>query len=131
MNDGRTAHIVPIVFAFAGDRIYFAIDRKPKKTRKNLRRLQNIRRQRRATVLFDTYSENWDDLSFAIVYADARILGGRDLSERTRALRLLKNKYEQYRQGPYAMEEDDKAIVVRLRPRKIVSWKARDDSRTF
>ena len=54
-------HIVPIVFALAGDTIYNAVDRKPKRTTA-LRRLDNVRENPRAAVLAEHYDEDWTKL---------------------------------------------------------------------
>ena len=35
-------HVVPVVYACVGERIYFVVDEKPKRTRTGLKRLRNI-----------------------------------------------------------------------------------------
>ena len=57
-------HLVPVTFAVAGDRIYSAVDAKPKTTR-DLRRLRNIRADPRVAVLADHYDEDWSRLWWA------------------------------------------------------------------
>jgi PPOX class probable F420-dependent enzyme len=47
-------HLVPIVFALEDDRVYTAIDDKPKRTRE-LQRLANIAADPRVSVLVDSY----------------------------------------------------------------------------
>jgi PPOX class probable F420-dependent enzyme len=55
-------HLVPIVFALEGDRVYSAVDAKPKRTTA-LRRLANVRENPAATVLVDHYDdEDWSAL---------------------------------------------------------------------
>ncbi|WP_280508340.1 TIGR03668 family PPOX class F420-dependent oxidoreductase [Nocardia flavorosea] len=61
-------HIVPIVFAVAGDIIYTAVDAKPKSTTA-LRRLANIAANPQVAVLADFYDEDWTRLWW--VRADA------------------------------------------------------------
>ena len=51
-------HIVPITFALDGDRIVFAVDRKPKSTTR-LRRIENIESDPRVSVLVDAYDDRW------------------------------------------------------------------------
>ncbi|MEO8696226.1 MAG: TIGR03668 family PPOX class F420-dependent oxidoreductase [Acidimicrobiales bacterium] len=54
--------LVPITFALSGPIIVTAIDHKPKQTRQ-LRRLDNITRDPRVTVLMDHYDDNeWSAL---------------------------------------------------------------------
>ncbi|BCJ39966.1 PPOX class F420-dependent oxidoreductase [Actinoplanes ianthinogenes] len=54
-------HLVPIVFALAGDVIHTAVDGKPKRHRR-LRRLANIEHEPRVSVLADHYADDWSEL---------------------------------------------------------------------
>jgi PPOX class probable F420-dependent enzyme len=94
--DGRP-HLVPIVFAFGGDTLYSAVDRKPKRSR-TLRRIENARARPDVTVLVDHYDEDWRRLWWFRLRGRARVLD--DGEERERALVLLAEKYEQYRAEP-------------------------------
>src|SRR5688572_4142029 len=93
--DGR-AHLVPICFVLEEERLYSAVDRKPKRSR-DLRRLRNLRERPWATVLVDHYEEDWSRLWWARLGGPARILDGG--GEADRALDLLGEKYPQYRRG--------------------------------
>ena len=93
--DGRP-HIVPIVFALAGDTLYSAVDAKPKRSR-TLRRIENARRRPDVTVLIDHYDDDWTRLWWVRVRGEARVLDGGE--EAADALALLTAKYEQYRQA--------------------------------
>lgn len=94
-------HLVPVVFAVAGDRIYTAIDHKPKKS-PSLQRLVNIRRNPTVTLLADHYAEDWSRLWWVRVDGTARIVHRTEDMEV--GLDLLAGRYEQYRtnrpQGP-------------------------------
>jgi PPOX class probable F420-dependent enzyme len=94
--DGRP-HLVPIVFALAGDTLYSAVDRKAKTSRR-LRRIENARARPDVTVLVDRYDDDWSRLWWIRLRGRARILDDGD--ERDRALELLREKYEQYRAEP-------------------------------
>jgi PPOX class probable F420-dependent enzyme len=94
--DGRP-HLVPIVFALAGDTLYTAVDRKPKRSRV-LRRVENARARPDVTVLVDEYDEDWSRLWWIRLRGRARVLDEGD--ERDRALALLTEKYPQYRSEP-------------------------------
>jgi PPOX class probable F420-dependent enzyme len=50
--------LVPITFALTSTTIVTAVDHKPKQTRQ-LRRLDNIAREPRVTVLIDHYDDDW------------------------------------------------------------------------
>jgi PPOX class probable F420-dependent enzyme len=94
--DGR-AHLVPIVFALDGDTLYTAVDAKPKRSRR-LRRIENARERPDVTVLVDEYDDDWRRLWWVRLRGRARVLESGEEAER--AVRLLVDKYEQYRAEP-------------------------------
>ncbi len=102
-GDGRP-NVVPFVFALMGDRLYSAVDRKPKRSR-SLRRLENIRARPAVTVIVDHYEEDWSRLWWVRVRGTARVLeeGG----ERESALAQLREKYPQY-----AADPPDAAVIA-------------------
>lgn len=94
--------VVPCTFAVAGDLIYTAVDHKPKTTRE-LRRLRDIRRNPRVSLLVDHYEEDWDRLWWVRADGRARILddlGAPADQVRRAAILLLARRYEQYRTRP-------------------------------
>ena len=93
-------HLVPIVFAVAGDTIYSAVDAKPKRSTA-LRRIANIRVNPQVCVLADHYDDAaWNALWWVRADGVARIVepGGGDESEGGRAVNLLAARYQQYRE---------------------------------
>lgn len=90
-------HIVPVTFAVAGDRIYSAVDGKPKTTR-DLRRLRNIRSNPQVAVLADHYEDDWAMLWWARADGSASILAASD--ELAGPVQLLTERYPQYRISP-------------------------------
>jgi PPOX class probable F420-dependent enzyme len=94
--DGRP-HLVPITFAFADDTLYTAVDAKPKRSR-TLRRIENARRRPHVTVLVDHFDEDWTKLWWVRARGRARVLDGG--AEADRALALLVERYDQYREDP-------------------------------
>jgi PPOX class probable F420-dependent enzyme len=88
-------HLVPIVFAVEGDRIYSVVDAKPKRTGA-LRRLANVRENPAVAVLVDHYDEDWSALWWARADGDARVLE-LDLPEARQAVALLAQRYPQQR----------------------------------
>jgi PPOX class probable F420-dependent enzyme len=91
-------HVVPICFAVDGDRLYSAIDHKPKRG-PDLRRLDNLRANPAASVLVDHYEEDWDRLWWVRADGVAMVLEPEDAragEERGRAVDLLTRKYDQY-----------------------------------
>jgi PPOX class probable F420-dependent enzyme len=92
-------HLVPVTFALDGDRIYSAIDAKPKTTRR-LQRLANIRADGRVAVLADRYEDDWDRLWWVRADGQAAVLD--DRSRLAGPIGLLAARYPQYAGQPPA-----------------------------
>ena len=92
-------HLVPVTFAVAGDRIYTAVDAKPKTTR-DLRRLRNIRENPMVAVLADHYDEDWSRLWW--VRAELRWQGAGTADRAAALAALLAGRYPQYQDQPFA-----------------------------
>jgi len=95
---GGVPHVVPIVFALAGDTIYSAVDAKPKRSRR-LKRLANVAANPRVAVLADHYDDDWSALWWVRADGSARVLAAGE-PEAAEALALLTERYEQYREQP-------------------------------
>jgi PPOX class probable F420-dependent enzyme len=96
-EDGQP-HLVPVTFAVDGDRIYIAIDHKPKTTMTGLKRLRNIQRNPSVSLLADHYEEDWTALWWVRVDGRAGILTSD--TERLRPISHLAAKYAQYQLRP-------------------------------
>lgn len=83
-------HVVPIVFALAGDVIYSGVDAKPKRHTR-LQRLANIEHEPRVSVLVDHYADDWSLLWWVRADGVARVLPSSDA-----AIAALRAKYPQY-----------------------------------
>ncbi len=123
INRDGTPHILPIVFANNSRHIFFAIDNKPKRSKK-LRRLANIERNDKVTLLIDRYSENWQELSFLIIYARAEILSSKQRKEKNLGLRQLRRKYVQYQGQRYLPLDAETVTILRLSPLNWVFWRS-------
>lgn len=108
-------HLVPFCFALDRDSLVSAVDHKPKRTTR-LRRLENVARDDRATVLVDQYDERWDRLWWVRLDASASVLPEGPDAERARS--LLAGKYQQYRERPPL------GPVLSLRILRWSSWEA-------
>ena len=96
--EGRP-HLVPIVFAVAGDTVYHAVDAKPKRTTR-LRRLANATANPRVALLADHYDDaDWTALWWVRADGAARVLEP-GAAEAGRAVELLAARYAQYRETP-------------------------------
>ncbi len=110
-------NVVPICFVCGEEGvIYSAIDSKPKKvTGRNLQRVNNISVNPSVSVVFDKYSEDWDQLGYVVVHGLAQLLLSGD--ERQYAENLLRAKYPQYE--TYLKKG---APIIRVIANRHVSW---------
>jgi PPOX class probable F420-dependent enzyme len=111
-------HVIPICYAFDGKEIYSPIDEKPKKTSPLLlKRVRNIRANPYVAVVVDRYDENWKKLAYVLITGRAKLLlrGTRH----SRAVRLLRKKYPQYRK----MNLEERPII-RIAIAAWTSWGA-------
>jgi PPOX class probable F420-dependent enzyme len=88
-------HVVPIVFALVEDVVWSAVDAKPKTTQR-LRRLANVAATGRASLLVDSYDEDWRALWWVRVDGPAQVLPADD-PRAVAAVDALVAKYPQYR----------------------------------
>lgn len=89
-----TPHVVPITYVLDGNRIFSAIDHKPKSTA-NLQRLRNLKANPVASVIVDHYDDDWSFLWWARADGSARVVErGPD---HQRAVTRLMEKYAPYR----------------------------------
>jgi PPOX class probable F420-dependent enzyme len=72
LNPDGSPHLVPITFVLDGDVLYTAVDHKPKTTPR-LKRLANVRRDPRVSVLVHSYDEHWDRLWWCRLGGTARV----------------------------------------------------------
>jgi PPOX class probable F420-dependent enzyme len=90
--DGRP-HLVPIVFAVEGDRIYSIADPKPKEG-PDLLRHRNIAANPAVSVLVDAYHEPWEGIWWVRADGLAQVVSSGP--ERDTTLRLLLARYPDY-----------------------------------
>ena len=86
-------HLVPVTFAVSSDRVYIAIDSKPKRSM-DLKRLKNFAENPSVTLLADEYDDDWTRLWWARADGTARILT--DDADRQAPIQLLQARYPQY-----------------------------------
>jgi PPOX class probable F420-dependent enzyme len=90
-------HVVVTTFAVDGDTIYTAVDQKPKSSH-TLKRLRNVGENPWVTMLADHYTDDWETLWW--VRADGRAAILADQRQMAAPLRLLADRYWQYRLAP-------------------------------
>ena len=111
-------HVIPVCYAFDGRVIYSVLDRKPKRAPlTRLRRVRNIQANPQVALVVDHYEDDWQRLGYLLVVGRAKLLLEGD--ERDAAVRLLREKYHQYR----TMDVDANP-VIKIVPDRVVGWGA-------
>ena len=108
--------VLPVTFAVADGRIWSAIDRKPKRPGEPAR-LRFLRRDPRAALTVDRYSDDWDQLAWVQVLGRVSIM---EVGEGRAGLEALSAKYEVYR------EEAPPGPLLALQPERYLWWRAVD-----
>jgi nitroimidazol reductase NimA-like FMN-containing flavoprotein (pyridoxamine 5'-phosphate oxidase superfamily) len=110
-SEGDAIHIVPICPVFDGTVFYMATHAKTRKVR-------NLRKNNKATLLIDQYSEDW------LRHVAAMLTGTVDIIEKgqefERAKALLEAKYQQYNEL-FPIKEDE-SVILCFTPTKAVTW---------
>lgn len=104
-------HCVPVCYAYAQERIWIAIDEKPKSGRP-LRRLRNIAANPEVALTIDHYEDDWSRLAYLIVEGHAAELS---LSAPARA--ALESRYPPYRRMSLRR-------AIAITPARAIFWKA-------
>ena len=108
-------HIVAVTFAVDGDRVYTAVDAKPKTT-PNLKRLRNIAENPLVTVFADHYEDDWRELWWVRADGNASVLDG---AQRVKGpIGMLVSRYAQYRDTP------PEGPVIAVRVERWTGWSA-------
>lgn len=108
--------VLPVTYALAEGRVWSAIDRKAKRAGEPAR-LRFVRRDRRAALTVDRYSDDWEKLAWVQVLGTVEVV---DVAEGAAALEALSAKYEPYR------EEPPPGPLLALRPKRYLWWRAAD-----
>jgi PPOX class probable F420-dependent enzyme len=123
-DSGGAPHVVPICFALVGERVYVALDEKPKRLTDltRLRRVRNLIENPRVAIVVDVYDDHdWSRLGFALLRGRARLLLADQVDvsgdERSTALAALRARYEQYRS--MALEERP---IIAVDIERVGSW---------
>jgi PPOX class probable F420-dependent enzyme len=117
-EDGHP-RVLPVTFAVAEGRIWTAIDAKPKRDpAREPARVRFVRRDPRAALTVDRYSDDWDELAWVQVLGSMGVFAADDASA---GLEALARKYEPYRSsappGP----------VLALDPARCLCWCAAEN----
>jgi PPOX class probable F420-dependent enzyme len=108
--------VIPICFQVVGERLYSAIDEKPKRSAPlRLKRVRNLLARPEVAVVADRWDEDWTRLAWVHVRGRAELVESG--AEHRAGLALLRAKYPQYR----AMRLEERPLIV-LAIRAVRSW---------
>jgi PPOX class probable F420-dependent enzyme len=116
LDEEGAPRVLPVTFAVAEGRIWSAIDQKPKRAGEPAR-VRFLRRDPRAALTIDKYSDDWDRLAWVQVLGSVSVL---DVAEGAAGLDALSAKYSRYR------AEVPPGPLLALRPERYLWWRAAD-----
>ena len=120
LDDRDLPRVLPVTFALHDGALWSAVDRKPKRDPdREPARLHFLRRRPEVAFTVDRYDDDWERLAWVQVLGDAAIL---DVGECAQALEALTGRYEQYRAAP------PPGPLIRVEPRRVLSWRAQPGS---
>ena len=109
--DGDTMHLVPICPVFDGAVFYMATHAKTRKVR-------NLRKNNKATLLIDQYSEDWMRHVATMMPGSIEIIEKGSEFEKAKA--LLEAKFQQYKEL-FPIRQDE-SVVLCFKPAKSLTW---------
>ncbi len=116
LDDAGRPRVLPITFALAEGRIWSAIDEKPKRDpARELARIRFLRRDPRAALTVDRYSEDWRELAWVEVLGRVCVVPA---SDGAAGLASLAAKYAPYR------ESAPPGPLLALDPERFLFWRA-------
>jgi coenzyme F420-0:L-glutamate ligase/coenzyme F420-1:gamma-L-glutamate ligase len=111
-------HVIPVVFATDGRRLYTPLDKKPKRVEpRQLKRVRNLLENPKVAFVVDNYDEDWTRLAWMLVKGRGKIVENGEAH--ATGVRLLEEKYPQYKEMPLK----DRPLIV-ITPSRVTSWKA-------
>ena len=109
--------VVPVCFAYDGERFYSPLDEKPKRVGVGaLRRVRDIAARGEVALLFDHYEDDWSRLGCVLVHGRAALLPPTDAAH-SHALALLRARYPQYR----TMDLESRSVIA-VTPARVTAW---------
>ena len=113
-------HVIPIVFATDGQRLYTPVDEKPKRVAPSrLKRVRNLLVNPQVAVVVDEYDEDWTRLAWVLVTGQGEIVEAGEAH--ALGLRLLQAKYPQYDVMPL-----EHRLLIVVTPVRVTGWGALD-----
>ena len=111
-------HVIPVVFATDGRKLYVPVDEKPKRVQpRELKRVRNLFENPKVAFIVDHYDEDWTQLEWLLVRGTGALVENGETH--ATGIRLLEEKYAQYEEMPLKNRP-----VILITPSHVMSWKA-------
>ena len=111
-------HVIPVVFATDGRKLYTPVDAKPKRVAPSqLKRVRNLFENPKVAFIVDDYTEDWTQLAWVLVRGTGKTV--EEGEAHATGVRLLQEKYPQYEGMPLKA----RPLIV-ITPSHVTSWKA-------
>jgi PPOX class probable F420-dependent enzyme len=117
LDSDERPRVLPVTYAVCDGDLWTAVDHKPKRAgARELARVRWLRRNPRAALTVDRYSDDWERLAWVQALGRVEVL---DVAAPD-VVAALAARYEQYRERPPA------GPFLRLRPERFLCWRAVD-----
>jgi PPOX class probable F420-dependent enzyme len=119
LDERNRPRVLPVTYAVAGERLWTAVDRKPKeKPPGRIARVRYLRRRAEAALCVDHYEDDWSRLAWVQVIGSASVVEIGGTAETAAALAALKAKYDDYVAAP------PDGPLIGLHPERVLYWRA-------
>ena len=116
LDDASGPRVMPLTFAVVGERIWSAVDDKPKRRPGDtLARVRWLRARPQSAVTVDRYDDDWSRLAWVQLIGSTLVVEARGHDEVVAALAA---RYPQYRDHP------PPGPLLRFTPERAVWWRA-------
>ncbi|MCS6801149.1 MAG: TIGR03668 family PPOX class F420-dependent oxidoreductase [Chloroflexota bacterium] len=117
IGDDGFPYLVPFCYVLYQGALWMPLDAKPKRVPvERLKRVRNLIARPNVGVVIDRWAEDWSQLGYVQIRGIASLV--REGEEREAALRLLREKYPQYRMMPEIAVNP----TVRITPVAVQVW---------
>jgi PPOX class probable F420-dependent enzyme len=116
LDDNAHPRVLPVTYAVVADRIWSAVDDKPKGVPgERLARVRWLRARPGSALTVDRYDDDWGKLAWVQLIGGTTVFG---LAGNEDVLNALRERYPQYR------ERAPQGPLLCLAPERIVYWRA-------
>ena len=119
LDDTGRPRVMPVTFAVVGERIWSAVDEKPKRRPGDeLARVRWLRARPESAITVDLYDDDWSQLAWVQLIGSTVVVDARGHDEVVAALAA---RYPHYREHP------PPGPLLRFTPERAVRWRAAEN----